>query len=448
MPRPPPRRALNSPTPASRTTTVLAALASFSVLASYYLIRPIRDELSAEYPDDLAALWTYTGIVSLAVMPVYTSVISRTRANRLAPRVYLTVAGALVIFAAFFASDFTTNTELLDKSFYVLSSLYAMFVVSVLWSTLTSTYTSDASKKHAGRVFAAGTVGGICGSFIVSQSALHVAPEVYLIGAAVLILPAAWALNRLAKHAPPKANSHTTDDRDGQPTSPDSAASAPTELPISQRLETGFLRILKSPYLLGISCYLLLFVFGSGFLYYLQKDILRQFVDRGERRVFLGRIDLAVQTLTVITQFLFTAQVIRRWGMALTLTVVPIVTVIGFTSLALAPTLWVLVGLIVLRRATNYALAKPAREILYTVVSREERYLTKPLLDVGLYRFGDLAAAWFYEGMKAAMTAGISGMAWLAVPFGAAAIPVGRWLGKNQEKMAQQQHAAEPSSKS
>jgi ATP:ADP antiporter, AAA family len=427
---------LTESTSTSKPATLLAAMASFCVLASYYLIRPIRDELSAEYADDLAKLWTYTGIVSLAIMPVYTTLVSRTRANRLAPRVYLTVAAALIIFAAFFAADFSTNTALLDKTFYVLSSLYALFVVSVLWSTLTSTFSSDASKKHAGRVFAAGTVGGITGSAIVSGTALTAPPEVFLVGSAILILPAAWALGKLAQ-APNEndtevlvPSAETGANLAAQP------SQAAAELPVSQRLETGFRRVLQSPYLIGICLYLLLFVFGSSFLYFLQKDILRQFVDRGERRVFLGRIDFAVQTLTVLTQFLFTGEVIRRWGMGITLIVVPVVTVIGFTSLALAPTLWVLVGLIVLRRATNYALAKPAREILYTVVSREERYLTKPLLDVGLYRFGDLAAAWFYEGMKAAMSAGISGMAWLAVPFGAAAIPVGRWLGRKQEELA------------
>ncbi len=417
-----------------KTTTVLAALASFCVLASYYLIRPIRDEISAEYPDDVAEMWTYTAILSLVVMPIYSALASRSRAGSLAPRVYLVVAVVLVAFAAIFAANLSANAAVLNQSFYVLSSLYAMFVVSVLWSTLTSTFSSDDSKKHAGRVFAAGTVGGITGSAMVAQTAEYLVPEVFLIGAAILILPSAWALRKLAMlrgdaaTAAPSATSQGNERKDA---------------PISERLETGFQRLLKSRYLQGISLYLLLFVLGSSFLYYIQKDILSQIPDRAYRRVLLSRLDLAAQTLTVITQFLFTAQVIRRWGMALTLTIVPIVSVIGFTSLSLEPTFWVFAVLMVLRRATNYALAKPAREILYTVVSPQERYLTKPLLDVGLYRFGDLASAWFYEGVKLATSAGTAGMALLAVPFGAAAIPVGRWLGKQQEKLAQQEQAAE-----
>lgn len=422
----------------------MAGLASFCVLASYYLIRPIRDEISAEYPDDVAEMWTYTAILSLVVMPIYSAMASRSRAGNLAPRVYLVVAAILVVFAGIFAADLSANAALINQSFYVLSSLYALFVVSVLWSTLTSTFSSDESKKHAGRVFAAGTVGGIFGSAMVSSTAEYLAPELFLIGAAILVLPAAWTLRELARMraasaaAEPSAQ-EATDSGTADPSTTSTPNGIDSGTPISKRLETGFLRLLKSPYLMGVAMYLLLFVVGSSFLYFIQKDILRQIPDRGERRMLLGRIDFAVQTLTVVTQFLFTAEVIRRWGMALTLILVPLVSVIGFTSLSLAPTFWVFAILIVLRRATNYALAKPAREILYTVVSPQERYLTKPLLDVGLYRFGDLAAAWFYEGMKAWMAAGTSGMALLAVPFSIVAIPVGRWLGRKQEELAEQQ---------
>ncbi len=418
---------MTSPAPSTaKPATILAAMASFCVLASYYLIRPFRDEISAEYPDDVAEMWTYTAVLSLIVMPIYSAMASRSSAARLAPRVYLVVAAILVAFAAIFAAELSANAAVINQSFYVLSSLYALFVVSVLWSTLTSTFTSSASKKHAGRVFAAGTMGGITGSAIVSEGAQSLPPEWLLIGGAIFILPAAWALNELAKAKQAQA----------APAESEPTPGASDSTPISKRLETGFFRLLKSPYLLGISGYLLLFVFGSGFLYFIQKDILSQIPDRAERRMLLGRLDLATQILTIGTQILFTAQVIRRWGMALTLIVVPVITVVGFSGLALQPTFVVFAGLMVGRRAMNYALAKPAREILYTVVSPQERYLTKPLLDVGLYRFGDLLAAWFYEGMQKWLAAGTAGMALLGVPFGVAAIPVGRWLGKRQEALA------------
>ncbi|MBC8404896.1 MAG: hypothetical protein H8E15_06700 [Planctomycetes bacterium] len=414
-----------------------AGIASFCVLASYYLVRPIRDEISSEYPDDVANMWTWTAILSLVIMPLYTAVASKSSSRHLAPRVYLSVAAILTTFAAIFYFDLASNAAVLNQSFYVISSLYALFVVSVLWSTLTGTFSSSQSKKQAGRVFSAGTLGGLLGSATVSFSPETLAVEIFLIGAVILIMPAAWALKSLAALQPAaEAETHSNEAESAEPGMATAATKPKVAKPISERLETGWKRLLKSRYLQGIGLYLLLFVCGSGFLYFMQKDILHQYSDRGERRKILGSMDLGVQILTVATQFFMTSQVIRRWGMPVTLTIVPVLTVVGFGALAAAQTFWVLAALVVLRRATNFALAKPAREILYTVVSPQERYLTKPLLDVGIYRFGDLATAWMYEGIKALTSFGVAGMALVAIPFAGASIPVARWLGRRQEELA------------
>jgi len=387
-------------------------------------------------------MWTWTAALSMVIMPLYTAVASRSSGRKLAPRVYLIVSATLTTFAAIFYFDLTSNTALLNQSFYVISSLYALFVVSVLWSTLTGVFSSSQSKKQAGRVFSAGTLGGLLGSATVSFSPESMPVEIFLIGAAILIIPAAWALRSLSAiqdaNEPDPGSVKPVEATGSEYTSTIAGRSSK---PISERLETGWKRLAKSKYLQGIGLYLIIFVFGSGFLYFMQKDILHQYPDRGERRKILGSMDLGVQILTVATQFFMTSQIIRRWGMPITLSIVPVLTVIGFGALAAAQTFWVLAALVVLRRATNFALAKPAREILYTVVSPQERYLTKPLLDVGIYRFGDLATAWFYEGVKKWTSFGVTGMALVAVPFALAGIPVARWLGRRQEEMAAAEEA-------
>jgi len=374
-------------------------------------------------------MWTWGAFLALGAMPIYSMLVSRMGKQRLALRVYLVVATALAIFAGAFrwysnlgletGSTASGSGAILNKSFYIATSLYSMFVVSVLWSVLTGAFDSRTSKQIVGRVFAAGTIGGICASFFVSQTADFLDPEYFLVFAAMLLIPSAWALNGLAMTEP-----EATDE--GNLASPN-------------RLSTGIGCLKKSHYLQGIGGYLFLFVLGSSFLYFIQSELVRElWPDRGERRTVLGKLDMTVQILTVLSQLFLTSGMIRRWGMPIALTVVPVISILGFSALALWPTFATLAVFSVLRRSSNYAIAKPSREVLYTVVTSEERYLTKPFLDVGVYRFGDLLSAWLFEGARVAMAVGISGMALFAVPFCLAWIPVARYLGRRQEEQARE----------
>ncbi|MAW59505.1 MAG: hypothetical protein CMJ94_01575 [Planctomycetes bacterium] len=414
-----------------------AALTSFLVMASYYVLRPVRDELSVEYRDDTAAWWLWVAGVAIVAMPIYSLLVSRSDRTGLTRRMFRFIAAGVLAFAWFSWQQGVQGGfgKGLAGSFYIAASLYPMFVVSLLWSTLSECFDSDGGKKRAGWIFAAGTVGGIVGSTIVSLTADRMfgdhegLPPEILLGIAATVLT-------LASFSMPRAS------RGG-------SAAEDTHEPrrIAPKFSSGLKRLAQSPYLLGVAGYLLLFTMGSGFLYFLQRDFLYEaYPERADRREVLANMDLTVQILTVAGQALVTGALLQRIGTARVLLIMPIITVIGFVLLASMPVIGVFIGMYVFRRASNYAFAKPARELLFTVVDSEERYLTKPTLDVAVYRGGDVVASQTYEAIQGVSGAGAQGMSVVALPFAVAALPLAFWLGKQQEARAEEQEAEAPAS--
>jgi AAA family ATP:ADP antiporter len=196
---------------------------------------------------------------------------------------------------------------------------------------------------------------------------------------------------------------------------------------------SGIWHVAKSPYLLGISLYMLLYTFGSTVLYFQQSGIAEAaFTNSDARATFFARIDLAVNTLTALTQIFLTGRIVKLLGVAVTLTLLPALSVLGFLSLAFFPTIAVLVTFQILRRAGEYAVARPTRELLYIVVSREDKYKAKNLIDTFVYRAGDQMAA-FSMGRLTGMGLAMAGTALVAAPLAAAWLMIGWWLGKKQE---------------
>ncbi|HXV79735.1 MAG TPA: MFS transporter, partial [Candidatus Binatia bacterium] len=199
---------------------------------------------------------------------------------------------------------------------------------------------------------------------------------------------------------------------------------------------SGITHALKSPYLINVSVYILLFAITSTFLYFQQAEIARQsFADRGARTAFFARIDLWVNLLTLGAQLFVTARVLRAIGVGLTLAMLPGLSVLGFGTLAMTPTIAVLVVYQVLRRAGNFAFARPSREVLYTVVPREDKYKAKAFIDTVIYRSGDQVGAWSYAALGFLGLA-MTGISMVAVPISIAWLLNGLWLGREQERMA------------
>jgi AAA family ATP:ADP antiporter len=311
------------------------------------------------------------------------------------------------------------------RVFFIWTSVFNLFVVSVFWAFMVDLFTSEQGKRLFGFVAAAATLGGMLGSGITASliGTLGV-PSLLLVSIALLEVGvlAARRLGRLAPaiHTPAAAK----------------AAGEGSEAPIGGSALAGLTNAFRSPYLLNICFYMLLYTILSTFLYFQQAAIVDQtFADRAARTAFFARVDLLVNALTLGSQAFLTGRVMKRAGVAITLTFVPLLTAVGFLLLGLFPVVAILVGFTVLRRAGNYAFARPSREVLFTVVSREDKYKTKNFIDTVVYRLGDQVGAWSSSLLTMAGL-GAGAIAWTAVPLALAWVVNAWWLGKNQERLS------------
>jgi AAA family ATP:ADP antiporter len=281
-------------------------------------------------------------------------------------------------------------------------------------------FNSEQGKRLFGFIAAAATIGAICGSSITASLARHVPVELLLVGAALLLEVAVLAVRGLSRLS---AALHARPDEHG-------------ERPIGGNLLAGITHPFKSAYLANISLFILLFAITSTFLYFQQAAVVRDnFHDRASQTAFFAQIDLAVNVLTLIVQLFFTGRIVGLLGIGVTLMVLPLLTMFGFTTLALMPAVSTLVVFQVLRRSSDYAVARPTREVLYTVLPREDRYKAKNFIDTVVYRAGDQIGAWSYA-LVAMLGFGHGALAGIAVALAALWLVNAWWLGRRQDAMA------------
>jgi AAA family ATP:ADP antiporter len=296
--------------------------------------------------------------------------------------------------------------------------------VSVFWAVMVDVFDGDQSKRLFGFIAAGATLGGIMGSSLTAALAKDVPATVLLIVSALLLELAIFSVRRLSR---------LSDALHRRP------AAGADESPIGGSVLSGVIHAFKSPYLANVGAYILLFTITSTFLYFQQAEIAKQsFADRGARTAFFARVDLWVNILTLGAQLFLTARLLRAIGVGLTLALLPALSVFGFSGLALAPTMTILVVYQVLRRAGNFAIARPTREVLFTVVAREDKYKAKSFIDTVVYRTGDQMGAWSYAGLGLAGL-GMTGISVVAVPLSLLWLFNSVWLGRRQEKLASAQ---------
>ena len=394
----------------------------FSILSAYYVIRPIRDEIGAAGGiENLPWLFTGTLIGMLVVNPPYAALVARLPPIRFISWTYRFFMANLVIFLILLETTAGPANVWTGRAFYIWGAIFNLFVVSVFWGFLADVFTSEQSRRLFGFIAAGGTIGGIVGSSLTSALAQHLGPSRLLLVSAVLLEVAVFSVRHLAKisrslRERPEAQEHDT--------------------PVGGGVLSGFAHALRSPYLLNITFYMLLFTILSTFLYFQQADIAKKaFSDRAARTVFFANIDLAVNVLTLFIQLLLTGRIIHRLGVALTLTLLPALSAVGFVVVGLAPTLWPIVAFQVLRRAGNFGVARPTRETCFTVLPREDKYKAKSFIDTFVYRAGDQLGAWTYGGL-ALLGLGLAGISLAAVPISIVWLVNGLWLGRRNEVLA------------
>ena len=423
--------------------TVLFASSTyyFLVLCAYYVIRPIRDDMGAAGGVENLA-WLFSGTLAgmLLLHPFYTKLVSSLTRARFISWTYRFFILNLVLFFVVFRAVDTAQAVWVGRIFFIWTSVFNLFVVSVFWSFMADLYRPSQSKRLFGVVAVGGTLGAMLGSSITSILAVPLGPiNLLLVSAVVLEIAAraAGALDRqegtllAAAASEPEHDDDAVLAKEGAPPAAPRAGEARGGEVIGGGTLEGIQNVLRSPYLLGIAVLMLFFTISSTFLYFQQAALTELYFgeDSARRTRFFANIDLLVNVLTLVTQVFITGRMLRWLGIGISLAFLPLVSVLGFAVLGVAPVLGVLVVLQVLRRAGNYAIQRPAREVLYTILSRTDKYKAKNFNDTFVYRVGDQVGAWSYT-LISWMGMGIAGLSFMMVPFSAVWLVLALWLGR------------------
>jgi ATP:ADP antiporter, AAA family len=397
----------------------------FCVLCSYYILRPLRDEMGVTVgADGLQWLFVVVFLVMLAVVPLFGWVVSRYPRRRVVPIVYgffvLNLVGFWLLFRLAEASAAHAS------AFFVWVSVFNLIVVSLFWSVMSDAWSTDQAKRLYGFIAAGGSAGAITGPLLTHSLVSITGPtHLLLVSAMLLTLAIVCAVG---------LHQHLNEDR------PAAAADVPT----GGSILAGAQRTLQSPYLRKIALWVLLANLIGTFFYLEQARIIGETMgDRTERVQLFARMDLIVNTLTVLGQLALTAQFLRRIGVGLTIAVLPLSASIGLIALSFAPTLAVIVAVMVAERAIAFAIANPGMRVLYTVVEPEEKYKSQNFIDTVVFRGGDAASGWLINGLARGLGAPASVVAAVALPFAIVWLALSLRLGREQVARAERTKVAE-----
>ena len=398
---------------------VKAALSSFLfvviLMSAYYILRPVRDAMASDWTDaEVSWLWTLNFFLSTAVVAVYGIAVSRFRFQLLVPAMYGIFALTFVVFYALASTS--GDRTLIDKSFYVWVSVFSLFHISVFWSFMSDLF----NKEQAGRLFSViavgASVGGLIGPFIPSFFSASLGTDNLMLIASVMLLipiPIIFYLQSL------KSSDLGNEDLQLRK----------SNVAIGGNPFSGFKMFFANPYLLAIGLFIFLYTGISSFVYFELKNLLSE-LSRVERTAVWAQMDLAVNILTIATGLFATGRIVGKFGMPVTIALVPVLLCVGLLILAISPFLAAVVTLQIVRRAGNYAVTRPAREMLFTRVDRETRFKAKPVIDIVAYRGGDMLMAWLFTGLTQGLGLGLAAVAVVGAGIAALWSMVGIYLGR------------------
>jgi ATP:ADP antiporter, AAA family len=388
----------------------------FTLLAGYYVLRPLRDQMGiAGGVKNLPWLFTATFLSLLVAQPLYGALVARLPRVKFIPIVYHFFVANLVLFWVLLTFD--VEKVIVARAFFVWVSVFNLFAVAVFWSFMADLFTAEQGKRLFGFIGAGGTVGALLGPVVTILLSAPLGPVNLLIAAAALLEAAVFCVHRVER-----------------------VANAPTDLdPRRQRVGGSALaalpELIRSPYLMGVAIWVSLLSFGATIAYFAQANIVSTTIHDAatQTRLFAG-IDLAVGLLSLATQVFATGRFLRRFGTGISAAALPVVYVVGFVAVAIAPILSVVVTLQVAQRWMNFAIANPARQVFFTVVGREEKYKAKNLIDVVIYRGSDALYGWLYDSLQA-LGLKLGAIALCALPVVAGWLILSTALGQAQERL-------------
>jgi ATP:ADP antiporter, AAA family len=404
-------------TPQERAAALWSFAYFFTLLAGYYVLRPLRDQMGiAGGVKNLPWLFTATFVSLLVAQPVYGALVAKLPRARFIPIVYHFFVANLALFWVFLRLGI--DTAIVARVFFVWLSVFNLFAVAVFWSFMADLFDAEQGKRLFGFIGAGGTAGALLGPVITIVLSVPLGPVNLLIAAMILLEAAVFCVHRLERSATAQT------ERQGAP----------------QRLGGGAFaalpELIRSPYLLGIAAWISLLSFCATILYFEQIHVVAAEVHGAgaQTRIFAG-IDLAVNLLSLATQIFATAQLLKRFGTGAVAAALPAVYVAGFFALFLAPTLAVVMVVQVMQRWIHFALATPARQVFYTVLGREEKYKAKNLIDVVIYRGSDALYGWVFDSLQA-LGLKLGAIALCALPVAGCWFILSAALGRAQERRA------------
>ena len=398
----------------------------FCLLAGYYVLRPLRDEMGvAGGVRNLQWLFTATFLVMLAAVPIYGARVARLPRRRLIPVVYHFFAANLALF--WLLLTFEVEKLIVARVFFVWISVFMLFAVSVFWSFMADLFTSEQGKRLFAFIAAGGTAGSLAGPALTIGLAELLGPANLLIVAALFLEIAVLCVWRLEFAASGFESGIS--------------GKNPKQEALGGNWLAGIVLLLRSPYLAGIALWVSLLSVAATFLYFQQASIVAAASDDPAVRTrMFASVDLAVGTLTLIVQCFATGKLIARFGIGAALAFLPFVFAAGFAVLAAAPMLAVVIGFQALQRSASFAISNPAREVLFTVVEREEKYKAKNVIDVVAVRGADAVGGWLFAALHS-LGMELRSISLVAIPLTAVWLVLALALGRAQERRAAPPHA-------
>ena len=404
----------------------------FFILLGYFVLRPVREMMGTiGNTQQLQGLFLVSFLTMLLAVPVYSALVARLQRRWLVRVVYHFFAICLLSFAALIQYGSPGAQIWTARVFFVFASVFALFSTSVFWSVLTDLFNNSQAKRLFGLVASGGTIGAITGSLITSQVADRLSTSALLLVPVVMIEAGLWCAWRLERQSS-NVKQEGTEQADRDQASDD---------PTGGGLLAGFTHVFQSSYLVSICAFLFLVQACGTHLYFEQAEIVKVEIDDQEKRTQLfAYINLWTQILTLLFQTVLSGLIMKRLGVSVALVILPIVYCCGFASLARSPSLDVVLITMIAVGSVNYGITVPAREVLFTVVSREDKYKSKSFIDTAVLRGGDALSSQIFGSLR---TLGISltNLNLLALPITGVWALVAWHLGRRQRKLAQHQSA-------
>ena len=397
----------------------------FIILTAYYIVKPIRDSIAASNRiETLPWMFTATLVVMLIANTIFAVIVARMERRRFIPFAYAFFILVLILFFLLMRTGTPIQQVWTGRAFYVWVSVFNLFNTAIFWAFMTDLFTVEQGKRVYPFIAVGGTIGAIFGAYLTKNLIRGVGPA-NLIAISAMLFAIVCVLVRFFP------NNFTEENR----TEPAPRA------PIGGTAWSGFTHIARSAYLMGLAATILLYTTTSTWAYFQQTTLAGAVLKTSaDRTVFLSSLEIWVNCITLIIQVFLTGRFLKWFGVAFTLTALPFISMLGFGAMAIAPSLAMLAFFQVTRRAGAYALMRPSREILFTVLKREDKYKVKSVTDTLGYRVGDQLGAWSYSGLGAnGLQLSLNTISWIAVPITAGWCALSLWLARKQHALAETQ---------